>query len=237
MSEADRIAVITGGTGGLGGAVTRAYLDRGGPVVVTYIIDAEADQMRRDSPEIGGRLTLEKIDVTDPAAVGKLVRATTERYGQIDYLVNLVGGWMGGPRVWETSDADFERMLTMNLRTAFVCCRAVLPGMVERNFGRVVNVSSRTARLVGLGQAPYAVSKAGIITLTETLALEVQDSDINVNCIMPSTIDTPANRQAMPGSDFSRWVKPAQLASVISWLTTPGAAAINGAAIPVYGRA
>ena len=231
------VALITGGTGGLGGAVTRAYLDQGCSVAVTYIIDAEAEQTQRTFPEIGELLFLDKVDVSDAVAVAKLVEAVLARQGRIDYLINLVGVWSGGPPVWETSDEDFERMLTMNLRTAFVCCRAVLPGMIERNFGRIVSISSRTARQVASGQAPYAIGKMGIITLTETLALELRDYDINVNCVLPSVIDTPANRQAMPQADFSRWVRPRQLAAVITWLTSPDASAVTGAAIPVYGRA
>lgn len=228
------VALITGGTGGLGGAVTRAFLDRGCTVVVTYIIPAEADQSRR---EFGDRVALESVDVTDGAAVGQLVDRIRKQHGRIDHLINLVGGWAGGPGVAETSDADFERMLTMNLGSAFVCCRAVLPVMIARNFGRIVSVSSRTARQVAAGQAPYAIAKAGIITLTETIAQEVMEYDINANCVLPSVLDTPANRQAMAGADFERWVKPAQLAATIAWLTSPEASAITGAAIPVYGRA
>ena len=241
MSETDQpprpVALITGGTGALGGAVTRAYLDQGCSVAVTYIIDAEAAQMRRDFPEIDERLFLDKVDGSDPAAVAKLVETITAREGRIDYLVNLVGGWSGGPPIWETGDEEFERMLTLNLRTAFVCCRAVVPGMIERNFGRIVNISSRTARQVAAGQAPYAIAKMGIITLTETLALELREYDVNVNCVLPSVLDTPANRQAMPQADFTRWVSPRHLAAVITWLTSPDAATISGAAIPVYARA
>lgn len=237
MNATQPVALITGGTGGLGGAVTRAFLDRGCATVVTYVIEAEAEQMRRDFPEIGGRLTLDYVDVTDAGAVGKLVAGIRDRHGRIDYLLNLVGGWGGGPPVHETSDEDFERMLTMNLRTAFVCSRAVLPIMIARNFGRIVNISSRTARQVAAGQAPYAIAKAGIITLTEALALETSDHDINVNCVLPSVLDTPANRGAMPDADFAKWVRPDQLAAILAWLTSPEAAPINGAAIPVYGRA
>lgn len=237
MNETQPVALITGGTGGLGGAVTRRFLDRGCAVVVTYVIEAEAEQMRRDFPEIGGRLTLEYVDVTDAAAVGKLAAGIKDRHGRIDYLLNLVGGWGGGPPVHETSDEDFERMLTMNLRTAFVCSRAVLPVMIDRNYGRIVNISSRTARQVAAGQAPYAIAKAGIITLTEALALETRDHDINVNCVLPSVLDTPANRGAMPDADFDKWVRPDQLAAILAWLTSPDADPISGAAIPVYGRA
>ncbi|HEX2171526.1 MAG TPA: SDR family NAD(P)-dependent oxidoreductase, partial [Dehalococcoidia bacterium] len=130
------VALITGGTGGLGGAVTRAFLDHGCTAVVTWVIEAEAEQMRQDFPEVNGRLLLERVDVSDGVAVGKLVAGLRERFGRIDHLLNLVGGWAGGPPVYETSDDDFERMLTLNLRTAFVCSRAVLPLMIEHNFGR-----------------------------------------------------------------------------------------------------
>lgn len=237
MADSRPVALITGGTGGLGGAVTRAFLDRGDRAVVTYIIDEEAAEMRRTFPEIDDRLHLEKVDVTDPAAIGDLVRQIRETWGRIDSLLNLVGGWRGGPPVHETSDTDFDLMLTLNLRTAFTCCRAAVPLMIERNYGRIVNVSSRTARQPAAGQAPYAIGKAGVITLTETLALELRDYEINVNCVLPSVIDTPANRRDMAGADFSRWVRPEQLAAVLRWLTSPEADPINGAAIPVYARA
>ncbi|MGH2354330.1 MAG: SDR family oxidoreductase [Chloroflexota bacterium] len=236
-SQLPQVALVTGGTGGLGQAVTRAFLDQGCVVVVTYRSEAEAERTRRNFQAAGDRLALEQADVTDGPAVHSLVQTVVGRFGRVDHLINLVGGWAGGKPVWETGDDELARMLDLNLRSAFVCCRAVLPQMITQNFGRIVNISSRTAVRPSAGAAPYAIGKAGVIVLTETLALEVRDYDVNVNCVLPSVIDTPANRRDMPKADFRRWVTPEQLAGIIVWLTSPAAAPINGTAIPVYGRA
>lgn len=231
------VALITGGTGGLGTAMVRAFLDAGHAVVTTYRKPLEAEQARANLGEAAQRLVLEQVDVTDRTAVDDLVLRARERFGRVDSLVNLVGAWAGGQPVWETSDEDLDRMLDTNLRSAFVCCRAVLPGMIERRSGSIVNVSSRSAVQPSPGSAPYAIGKAGVITLTQTLAVETQDHGITVNCVLPSVIDTEANRRSMPDADFARWVKPEQLAAVIRWLTSAEASPISGAAIPVYGRA
>jgi NAD(P)-dependent dehydrogenase (short-subunit alcohol dehydrogenase family) len=232
-----RVALVTGGTGALGQAVTRAFLDAGSRVVATYVEDAEAGRVREALGDAAGRLLLERTDVTDGDAVADLVRRTTARWGRLDHLINLVGGFAGGQPLWETDDALWTRMLDLNLRSAVVCCRAALPGMVERNYGRVVTVSSRTAVRPGPGVAPYAVTKAAVLALTEALAEDVRPYDVNVNCVLPSVLDTPANRRDLPGEDAGRWVRPEQLARIIVWLTSPEGDPINGAAIPVYGRA
>jgi NAD(P)-dependent dehydrogenase (short-subunit alcohol dehydrogenase family) len=231
------VALVTGGTGGAGQAVTRAFLDAGCRVVATYVAEAEAGRVREELGDAAGRLLLEQTDVTDGDSVADLVRGTTARWGRVDYLVNLVGGFAGGQPLWETDDALWGRMLDLNLRSAVVCCRAALPGMIERNYGRVVNVSSRTAVRPGPGVASYAVAKAAVLALTEALAEDVRPYDVNVNCVLPSVLDTPANRRDLPGADVSRWVRPEQLARVLVWLTSPEADPINGAAIPVYARA
>jgi NAD(P)-dependent dehydrogenase (short-subunit alcohol dehydrogenase family) len=232
-----RVTLVTGGTGALGQAVTRAFLDDGSRVVATYVEDAEAGRVREALGDAAGRLLLERTDVTDGDAVADLVRRTTARWGRLDHLINLVGGFAGGQPLWETDEALWSRMLDLNLRSAVVCCRAALPGMVERNYGRVVTVSSRTAVRPGPGAAPYAVTKAAVLALTEALAEDVRPYDVNVNCVLPSVLDTPANRRDMPGEDARRWVRPEQLARIIVWLTSPEADPLNGAAIPVYGRA
>jgi NAD(P)-dependent dehydrogenase (short-subunit alcohol dehydrogenase family) len=235
---AQRVALITGGTGGLGLAVIRAFLDRGCAAVVTYRRETDAERLRADMGA-GDRLLLVRADVTDTAAVEVVVRESVGAFGRIDYLINLVGGWAGGKPVWETTGEEWDRTLALNLRSAFAACRAVVPQMIAQGYGRIVNVSSRTALQPSPGAAAYAVGKMGVITLTETLALELRDGghDVTANCVLPSVIDTPDNRRAMPGADPARWVRPDQLAAVIAWLTSPDAAPISGAAIPVYGRA
>ena len=141
-----------------------------------------------------------------------------------------------GPPLHETSDADWDFMLDLNLRTVFNTCRAVIPRMLAGAHGRIVNIAARAADAPKARMAPYNISKAGVITLTESLAAEHRDDGITVNCILPGTIDTPANRADMPDADHARWVAPADLASVIAFLLSDAARAINGAAIPVYGR-
>jgi NAD(P)-dependent dehydrogenase (short-subunit alcohol dehydrogenase family) len=239
MSEqtAARVALVTGGTGGLGQSVTRAFLEAGVRVVATYVAEAEAAHVQEELGAASGRLRLERVDVTDGDAVARLVGQTASRWGSVDYLLNLVGGFAGGQPLWETDDTLWTRMIDLNLRSTVACCRAALPGMIERNYGRVVNVSTRTAVRPGPGVAPYAVTKAAVLALTESLAEDVRPYDVNVNCVLPSVIDTPANRRDLPQADPTRWVRPEQLARIMVWLTSPGADPINGAALPVYARA
>ena len=230
------VALITGATGGLGEAVTRAFLDGGCSVVATFREEGDAQKLR--TLAAGRPLTPIKIDATNVVDMQSAVLAAQEEFERLDYLIALVGGWAGGKPVWETPAEEWDRMLAVNLRSAYAACHAALPGMVKRHYGRVVLVSSRSAVRPSAGAAAYAAAKAGVVSLTETLAEEVRElGDITVNCVLPSVIDTPANRKAMPKADRSRWVTPEQLASIIVWLTSDEAAPINGAAIPVYGRA
>ena len=236
---ADRVSLITGGTGGLGMAVTRSLLLRGDAVVVTFVIPSEADELERTlqgTPE-SELLTLVRADVTERAGIDKGVSAALSRHGRLDHFVGLVGGWAGGQNVWETDDMRWERMLELNLHSAFLGVRAASAAMIEEGYGRIVLVSSRAARTVSEGQAAYSVAKAAVISLVEASAAELRDHGVTVNCILPSVIDTPTNRQAMPNADQSRWVKPQEVAAVIAFLTSEAASAVSGAAIPVYGRA
>lgn len=231
-----RVALITGGTGALGSAVTRTFLERGSAVAVTYRSEDDAERLRTDLSQ-AGPLLLVQADLTGTAAADAAVRSAVARYGRIDHLVNLVGAWAGGKPLWETTPEEWDRMIGLNLRTAYAICRAAVPQMIAQHYGRIVNVSSRSAVQPSPGAAAYAVSKMGVVTLTETLALELRDhGDITANAILPSVIDTAANRRSMPGADPSRWVHPDQLAAIIAWLTSPEAAPISGAALPVYGR-
>lgn len=232
-----KVVLITGGTGALGQAVTLAVLHAGARAVVTYRNKAHADALRSELADRGLTCDLEQVDVTDSAAVARLVDWLLARHGRLDGLVHLVGGYLGGIPVAELSDQDWEQQMLLNLRSTFVCCRAVVPQMIRQRAGRIVTVSSRAAVRPGPGSAAYNVSKAGVIVLTETLAEEVKREGVTVNCILPSIIDTPANRQAMPRADFARWVTPAQIAELIVFLLSDAAAAITGAAIPIYGQA
>lgn len=233
-SNAGRTIFVTGGTGALGAAVTMRLLDDGHRLAATWVVKEEAEALR-DS--IGGteRLILVETDVTDPPSIAATVEDVEAAFGPVEVLAHLVGAWRGGEPVDELSLDTWDRMLDLNLRSAVLCCRAVLPSMRERGWGRVVLVSSRTAREGRSGQVAYAVAKAGVAVLAETIAEENQGLDVTANVIAPSTLDTPANRAAMPDSDFSAWVPPADAAASISFLASDAAGQLRGAWLPVYG--
>jgi NAD(P)-dependent dehydrogenase (short-subunit alcohol dehydrogenase family) len=235
-SNAGRTILVTGGTGALGTAVTKRFLDDGHRVAATWVVKEGAEALR-DS--IGGteRLMLVETDVTDPPSIAATVEDVEAAFGPVDVLAHLVGAWRGGEPVDEIWLDTWDRMLDLNLRSAVLCCRAVLPSMRERGWGRVVLVSSRTAREGRSGQVAYAVAKAGVAVLAETIAEENHGLDVTANIIAPSTLDTPANRAAMPDSDFSAWVPPADAAASISFLASDAAGQLQGAWLPVYGSA
>jgi NAD(P)-dependent dehydrogenase (short-subunit alcohol dehydrogenase family) len=164
-----------------------------------------------------------------------MVEEAVKRLGRIDVLVNAAGGWRGGKPAHETPLEVWDLMLDLNARTAFVASRAVIPVMLQQGSGRIVNVASRAALQGGRRSAAYSASKAAVVRLTESMDAELKGQGINVNCILPSTIDTPQNRAAMPKADTSRWVEPEALADVILFLASDAARAVHGAAIPVYG--
>ena len=236
-SDPTRVALITGGTGSLGDAVLHTFLDRGCPIAVTYRNPADADRLHAQA---GDRPLLPiQADATSTTAMEDVVAQTVARFGRLDHLINLVGGWAGGTSVAETTAEAWDHMIALNLRSAFAACRAVVPHMLAQRYGRIVNVSSRAALHPSPGAAAYAVAKAGVISLTQTLALELYryPGDLTANCVLPSVIDTPANRRDMPRADPSHWVDPAKLAAIIAWLTSDDASPISGAAIPIYARA
>ncbi len=208
-----RTILITGASGGLGGAVVAAFRAAGDRVV-------EASHPA--------------FDLTRPE---EAARAVTAAGPDLAALIHLVGGYAGGTLVAETSDDVWRRMQTLNLDAAFYATRAAVPGLSARPGGRIVLIGARPAVEPVAGLAAYAVAKAGVVALARTLALELAPRQATCNVVLPSVIDTPANRAAMPQADFSRWVQPAALAGVIAWLASPAAGDINGAVVPVYGRA
>lgn len=227
MSE--RTALITGGTGGLGAAVTSAFLADGWRVVVPWVREAELERVERHD-----RLELVEADLSDPAAVRGAVAAAGE---SLRALVNLVGGFAAGGRVHETRVEEFEAQLTLNLRPTYLACQAALPAMLAAGDGAIVCVSSRSALQPFSGGAAYATAKAAVLALVDALHVEYNDDGVRVNAVLPSVIDTPANRRSMPEADFGRWVHPDEIAQAILFLCSPGASAIGGAHMPVYGRA
>ena len=234
MKLKDKVAIITGGTGALGRAVVSAFLEEGATVVSTYIVDEELKEI--SSMIKNPSLALIKSDVTKEKQVAKVVKKTLERFRRIDVLINIVGAFAYA-MIQDTDEATWDRMMNINLKSTFLCSKAVLPQMIEQNYGKMINISSRPALKGSAGVGAYAASKAGVLNLTETIADEVRDYDINVNAILPSTIDTPANRRAMPKADFSKWVKPEEIATVMIFLASDDSKRISGAGIPVYGKA
>jgi NAD(P)-dependent dehydrogenase (short-subunit alcohol dehydrogenase family) len=165
-----------------------------------------------------------------------MVERVSAHFGRIDILANIAGGFTMGPPLHETEDRDWDFMMGLNARSVFNTCRAVVPRMLEQGGGRIVNVSARAATEGKGHMGPYCASKAAVLTLTESLAAEHRDTGINVNCILPGTVDTPQNRAAMPDADHSRWVPTSALADVILFLASDAARCVSGAAVPVYGR-
>jgi NAD(P)-dependent dehydrogenase (short-subunit alcohol dehydrogenase family) len=168
-------------------------------------------------------------------AAKKAVESVPARFGRIDVLVHTVGGFAGGPSVADTDDATFQRMFDMNVNSTFQMLRAVIPHMRAAKSGRIIAIGSRAAESPGAGVGAYSASKAALVSLIRTVALENKDAGVTANVILPGTIDTPANRSAMPGADTSQWVQPASIASLIVWLASDAGKDVTGAAIPVYG--
>ena len=222
-------AVVSGGTGGLGSAVTRVLLEAGWHVVVPYVDARELERVERHP-----RLELVEADLFDAAAATAVVERAPAPLGA---LVNLVGGFAQGGRVHETPIEEFERQFQLNLRPAYLLCHAALPRMLEAGGGAIVCVSTRAAVRPFPGAAGYISSKAAVLAFVDALAAEYTQDGVRANAILPSVIDTPANRAAQPDADFSRWVAPEQIADVIAFLCSPQAAAVSGAHVPVYGRA
>jgi NAD(P)-dependent dehydrogenase (short-subunit alcohol dehydrogenase family) len=228
-----RVAIVTGGTGALGQAITATLLEAGGVVAIPYAVAEELAALEKGLPaERRARLLAMPADVTDEVAVGKFVQAVRDRHGRVDGLVNAVGGFAGGDLL-ATPLAEWERMMKLNLTSAVIACRAVLPVMIAGGGGRIVNIASRAVLAPQGGFIAYTVSKAGVITLTQALAQEVRKHRITVNAVLPSTMDTPGNRRAMPDADRSKWVRTEDVARVVSFLLSEQASAVTGASLTV----
>ena len=226
--------LVTGSSGGLGPAVVAAFLDDGWRVVAT-------SRSGRPPQDLVGADRLESVatDLFEPADVAEAVSvAAADRAGSpLRALVNLVGGYAIGGLVHETPIQQFERQLTVNLRPTYLVTQAVLPHLVEGGGGAVVCVSARAAVAPFRGAAGYASAKAAVLAFAQAVAVEYRAAGVRCNAILPSVIDTPANRTAEPDADTSRWVPPGQVAAVIRFLCSDDSAPTSGAAIPVYGRA
>jgi NAD(P)-dependent dehydrogenase (short-subunit alcohol dehydrogenase family) len=228
-----RVVIVTGGTGALGQAITATLLEADAVVAIPYAVAEELAALEsRLPPGRRARLLAMPADVTDEAAVGTFVGAVRERHGRLDGLVNAVGGFAGGDLL-STPLAEWERLMALNLTSAVIACRAALPAMIAGGGGRIVNIASRAVLSPQGGFIAYTVSKAGVITLTQALAQEVRRHRITVNAVLPSTMDTPGNRRAMPDADRSEWVRTEDVAEAVAFLLSERAAAVTGAALTV----
>jgi len=225
-------ALVTGGTGGLGVAVVERFLRDGWRVVVPWFAERELERLpARDC------LDLRRADLSDPAEVAQVAAAASaEADAPLGAVVNLVGGFAAGRRVHETPIEDFEAQFRLNLRPTYLVTQAALPALIEVG-GAIVCVSTRAALEPFSGAAGYVASKAAVLAFVRALAVEYRDDGVRANAILPSVIDTPANRAAMPSADHARWVRPEEIAGVIAFLCSQQSAPTSGAAVPVYGRA
>jgi NAD(P)-dependent dehydrogenase (short-subunit alcohol dehydrogenase family) len=235
MTFKDKVALIAGGTGGLGRAVSQAFLAEGVRVIVTYRKKQEFDELKKATGRDESNLAGSDIDVTDQSAVQKFISTVTQENGRVDFLVNCVGAYAGGLKLWETDAGVLDQQLKLNLISGYVLCRAVVPLMLKQGSGAIVSVASKAALDHAAGASAYAASKAAAVAMMDSLAADLKGSGVRVNSILPSIIDTPPNRKAMPGVDFAKWPKPEEIAKVILFLCSDDAHVIHGAAIPVYG--
>ncbi len=225
-----KVVLVTGANGGLGTSVTQAFLDAEATVVGT-------SRKIKQSEFISANFTAISGDISNGVGAQRVVDETVSKFGRLDVLAHTVGGFAGGWSVADTDDAIFRQMFDLNLSATFYLLKAAIPVLRRSGNGQIIAVGSRAAVEPGANVGAYSASKAAMVSLIKTVALENQDAGMTANVILPGTIDTPTNRKAMPDADFSKWVKPATIASLIVWLASEAASDINGAIIPVYGSA
>jgi NAD(P)-dependent dehydrogenase (short-subunit alcohol dehydrogenase family) len=236
ISFGGRVVVIAGGPGGLGRAVSIGFLEEGATVIVTYRKDEEFCVLKDSAGTKAAFLEGRQVDVTDEAATGEFIHGVLAAHGALDVLVNTVGAYAGGVKFWDMTTKVFDQMLALNLRSGYVLARAVMPAMLKAGHGSIVNVAAKAALDHGAGAAAYAASKAAAVALMDSLAADARGTGVRVNSILPSIIDTAANRLAMPDADFAAWPKPEDIAQVVLFLSSDLAKTIHGAAVPVYGN-
>ena len=228
MSFAGKTVVVTGGSGAVGRVASRRFAEAGAQVVVADVAPP---------PGEAGAVAYHETDVLDEASVRGLFERVASEYGGPHVLVNIAGGFRFGPSVEEMDESDWDGLLQLNLKSAFLTIKNVLPYMKAQGYGRIVSIAARSGLHGDPMVAHYSVSKGGVILLTQSVAAEVKAHDITVNAVLPSIIDTPANREAMPDAKAERWVQPDDLANVLLFLASEESRAVSGAAVPVYYKA
>jgi NAD(P)-dependent dehydrogenase (short-subunit alcohol dehydrogenase family) len=232
---AGRVALVAGAGGNLGSAVANAFRAAGAR---TVLVERDAQRLRQAFPELQGspdHVLAGGVDLMAPGGLDAVVAQAVERFGRIDILVNAVGGFRAGRPMHETPMETWDLLLDLNLRTTLVAARAVVPAMLAQRYGKIVTVAARAALAGAANMAAYSASKAAVVRLTESLAAELKGDGINVNCVLPGTLDTPENRRDRPDADFSTWGALEAVADVILFLTSAAARSVHGAAIPVLG--
>jgi NAD(P)-dependent dehydrogenase (short-subunit alcohol dehydrogenase family) len=233
MTFENKVVLITGPAGGLGQAVTRRFAEAGARLA---LMERSQEKLYQAFGDLEDAILIGGADVTSEESINQAVKTVIIETGQIDVLVNIAGGWHGGTPVHETDPSVFDFLMNLNARSVFLMARAVVPHMLEREQGVIVSIAAKAALGARANNGIYSASKSAIVHITESMAAGLKHHNINVNCVLPSIIDTPANREMMSNADFSKWVTPDALADVIMFLASDAARAIHGAAIPVFGR-
>jgi NAD(P)-dependent dehydrogenase (short-subunit alcohol dehydrogenase family) len=232
----NKVVMVSGASGNLGSVLARTFQASGAKLA---LVDHGEDRLKKTFPDLVSSpdfLLVDCADVMDEVSVERSVMQSMQHFGKIDVLVNTVGGYRAGTPLHETDLETWDFMLKLNGRSIFIASKKVIPHMLDQGAGKLVNLAARPGLAGREGMAAYSASKAAVIRLTESMAAEYKDKGINVNCVIPGTIDTQMNRETMPGADFSSWVAPESLAEVILFLSSHAARDIHGAAVPVYGR-
>jgi len=241
----DQVILITGGTGALGSKVSESFLNFSPrAIIITFRSETEMQKLkvkifeRRNKEQKENHQTIIefiKVNITNEDEVKTLISNILEKFGQVHVLANVVGGYIGGKSVCETSEEEWDKMMSINLKSAFLISKHVLTSMKKKKYGKIVHISSATGAKANGYDSAYAASKAGLIRLVESMAEEIRGLNININCVLPTIIDTESNRQAMPSSNFSTWIPPEKLAKVICFLSSEDSKVINGVALPTRG--
>ncbi len=236
MPFSDQVIAIAGAAGNLGEAVARAFVETGAQLALVDRSEGQLQQVFPDLVADSHHMMTECADMTNPDIVKGTVSRILDRFQRLDVLVSVVGAYRAGEPLHKTSLDTLDFMMNVNARTFFIACRAVIPTMVSQGYGRIVGVAARPGLKADANMSAYAASKSAVLRFTESMAEELKHDGITVNSVIPGTLDTPQNREALPDADFERWVQPASLARVIVFLASPDAGDISGAALPVYGR-
>jgi len=227
----NKVVLITGGTGAFGRTLVKRFLDTGAKTIASFRNETEAVKLKRVNPQV----EIIKLDISSEKEILKAVPILIRKFAKIDILVNTVGGYLGGKNVTQLGEDEWEAMMNLNLKSAFLISKHVIPIMKSGNGGKIIHVSSKTGLKSDGYDSAYAASKAALIRFVESISLEFREDKISINCILPTTIDTEANRRAMPNADFSKWLSSEDLANVVLFLSSSGSKVINGAAIQTYG--